>query len=243
MALPKIQSPIFQLKLPSDGKEIRYRPFLVKEQKILLIAMEADSENDVTTAIKQIVNNCSIDDVDVDKMPMFDLEYFFTKLRAKSVGEIVEMRLQHGRGVNSKGEQCKHVTNFKLNLMDVEVHKEKDHTDKIILDEERQIGIKLSYPKINLVDTIKGKNEIQGVLDATKMCTEYIFDADNVYAKADMKDDELSEFLEDLSQAQFEKIVSFFKTMPKLKHTIKWKCGGCGCQETVNLEGMQSFFA
>jgi hypothetical protein len=96
MALPKLEAPIFELTLPSTESPIRYRPFLVKEQKILLIAMESESETDMTNAIKQIVNNCAVDKVDVDKMPIFDLEYFFTRLRAKSVGEQVELRLQHG---------------------------------------------------------------------------------------------------------------------------------------------------
>lgn len=243
MALPKLEAPIFELTLPSTETQVRYRPFLVKEQKILLIAMESESETDMTNAIKQIVNNCAVDKVDVDKMPIFDLEYFFTRLRAKSVGEQVELRLQHGGRINSKGEQCAHVTQFKLNLLEVEVEKEEGHTDKIVLDEEKGIGIKLMYPKMNIAQLVAGKNQIDGVLEAIKECTEYIFDADSVYTRADMKDSELLEWVEQLSQAQFEKLVKFFQTMPKLKHTIKWKCRECGCDDTVTLEGMQSFFA
>ena len=243
MALPKLEAPIFELTLPSTETPIRYRPFLVKEQKILLIAMESDAEKDTINAIKQIVNNCAVDNIDVDKMPIFDLEYFFTKLRAKSVGEQVDLRLQHGGRINSKGEQCAHVTNFKLNLMEIEVEKEEGHTDKIILDDASGIGIKLNYPKINISEMVSGKNQIEGAIEAIKECTDYIFDKDNVYARSDMKDSELVEWIDQLSQAQFEKIVQFFQTMPKLKHTITWKCKECGCDDTVTLEGMQSFFA
>jgi hypothetical protein len=243
MALPKLEAPIFELTLPSTESPIRYRPFLVKEQKILLIAMESDAEKDIINAIKQIVNNCAVDNIDVDKMPIFDLEYFFTKLRAKSVGEQVDLRLQHGNRINSNGDQCAHVTNFKLNLMEIEVEKEEGHTDKIILDDVSGIGIKLNYPKINISEMVSGKNQIEGAIEAIKECTDYIFDKDNVYSRADMKESELVEWVDQLSQAQFEKIVQFFQTMPKLKHTITWKCKECGCDDTVTLEGMQSFFA
>jgi hypothetical protein len=243
MALPKLEAPIFELTLPSTEAPIRYRPFLVKEQKILLIAMESDAEKDIINAIKQIVNNCAVDTVDVDKMPIFDLEYFFTKLRAKSVGEQVDLRLQHGNRINSNGDQCSHVTNFKLNLMEIEVEKEEGHTDKIILDDASGIGIKLNYPKINISEMVSGKNQIEGAIEAIKECTDYIFDKDNVYSRADMKESELVEWVDQLSQAQFEKIVQFFQTMPKLKHTITWKCKECHHDDTVTLEGMQSFFA
>lgn len=244
MALPKIDAPIFELKLPSSGEGIKYRPFLVKEQKILLIAMEGQDEDDVMTAIKQIINNCAIDTVDVEKLPAFDIEYFFTRLRAKSIGETVDLRLQHGNSMNSNGDACNTITPYKLNLLEIEVDKEEGHTDKIVLDEERGIGIKLSYPKINLAQLVSSKkNQIEGLIAAIKECTEYIFDADAVYNRSDFSDSELDEFIDGLSQAQFEKISFFFKTMPKLKHQIKWKCRECKCEETVVLEGMQSFFA
>lgn len=234
---------MFELTLPSTGATVKYRPFLVKEQKILMIAMEGESESDMLNAIKQIINNCAVDKVDVDKMPVFDIEYFFTRLRAKSVGETVDLKLQHGGRLNSSGESCKHVTNFRMNLLDIEVEKEESHTDKILLDEERGVGIKMTYPKIDLAKYVaKKKNEIEGVIEAIKECTEYIYDAENVYLKKDHSSNEIDTFINDLSQAQFEKIVNFFKTMPKLKHTVKWKCAECNHDDEVVLEGMQSFF-
>jgi hypothetical protein len=243
MPLPKLDSPIFELTLPSSGETIKYRPFLVKEQKILMIAMEGQSEKDMLNAIKQIINNCAVDKVEVEKLPIFDIEYFFTRLRAKSVGETVDLKLQHGARLNSSGESCKHVTNFRLNLLEVEVEKAEDHSDKIILDEERGIGIKLTYPKIDLAKYVaKKKNEIDGVIEAIKECTEYIFDKENVYMRKDHSANELDSFINDLSQEQFTKIVNFFKSMPKLKHTIKWKCAECNHEDSVTLEGMQSFF-
>ena len=126
MALPKINSPIFELTLPSTGASVKYRPFLVKEQKILLLAMESDDQKAVLTAIKQIVNNCAIDEIDSSKIPTFDLEYFFMRLRAKSIGETIELKLRHPTGTNSKGEDCDGITDATLDLLEIEI--KKSHT-------------------------------------------------------------------------------------------------------------------
>ena len=149
MALPKIKSPIYELTLHSTKKNYRYRPFLVKEQKILLMALESQDAKEMLRAIKQIITNCAIDDVEVEKLPMFDLEYFFLRLRAKSIGEEIDLKLTHPTGLNSKGELCEHSTSLKLNIMDVEIEVSDTHTDKIILDEETNIGVVLKYPIIS----------------------------------------------------------------------------------------------
>lgn len=246
MPLPKIDKPIFELTLPSSGKTMRYRPFLVKEQKILLIALESEDQVAIFNAMKQIVSNCAIDEIDVDKMPIFDLEYFFLRLRAKSIGEIVELNLRHPTGINSKGEACNHASSYKLNLLDVEVHKTIGHQDKIIIDEEKQIGVKFKYPDgalaSQVTENIEGGNEIDQASEAMFNCIDYIFDKDNVYKKEDSTKEELVEFFQDLSQEQFQKLAKFFDTMPKLKHELKWKCGGCGCEEEYVMEGMANFF-
>lgn len=245
MALPKISSPVFELKLPSTGKEVKYRPFLVKEQKLLLMALESQDQKDMLRAIKQIVNNCAIDKIVVDDLPMFDLEYFFIKLRAKSVGEIVDLRLSHPDKKNSEGAECNHVVNFKLNLMDVEVQKENDHTNKIILDEESKIGICLKYPTMALADRIQSlgqQSQIETVLSLVADSVDYIYDAENVYPAKENSKKEILEFINDLSQDQFKKLTDFFNTMPKLKHTIKWKCPECQNEEKIELEGMANFF-
>ena len=165
MSLPKIQVPIFELILPSTGKGIKYRPFLVKEQKILLMASESEDQKEMLRAIKQIVNNCAVDEVDVERMPVFDLEYFFIRLRAKSVSEEIDLNLSHSTGYNTKGESCNHITNMKLNLLQVEVEKQISHIDKIILDEETGIGVKLKYPTGKFIadgiENIEDKNQIE----------------------------------------------------------------------------------
>lgn len=245
MPLPKIDKPIFELTLPSSGKGVRYRPFLVKEQKILLIALESDDQTATFNAVKQIINNCAVDEIDVDKLPIFDLEYFFLRLRAKSIGEIVELNLRHPTGYNSKDEVCNHASSYKLNLLDVEVQKSLNHEDKIMIDEENGIGVKFKYPDGALASKVAedvGNNEIDQASEAMYNCIDYVFDKDNVYKKEDSTKEEMIAFFQDLSQEQFKKLASFFDTMPKLKHRVKWKCVGCGCDDEYELEGMANFF-
>jgi undecaprenyl pyrophosphate synthase len=245
MSLPKINAPIFELVLPSTEKTVKYRPFLVKEQKILLIAMESGDQRSMMTAIKQIINNCAVDPVDVDKLPVFDLEYFFVRLRAKSIGETIDLNLRHPNDMNSKDEVCEHVTKKTLNLLDVEVHKSIAHEDKIVLDEETKIGIKFKYPTSEFALSIENPeemNQLDLATDAIINSIDFIFDADNVYKREDHTRQELIDFIENLSQKQYEKLSSFFDTMPKLKHEVTWKCTGCGQEEKVSLEGLANFF-
>ena len=243
MALPKIAAPIFELNLPSTGQAIKYRPLLVKEQKILLLALESDDQKSITTAIKQIINNCAIDPVDVDKLPTFDLEYFFVRLRAKSINEKVDLRMSHPGFKNKLGEECSHQTLVSFDLMDLEVVKTANHTNTILLDEVNGIGIKLKYPTMDVDTTLTG-DETQMELATISVINsiDYIYDKENVYNKDDHTKQELLDFIDNLSQEQFTKLASFFETMPKLKHTIKWKCGKCGQEDQSELEGMSNFF-
>lgn len=245
MALPKINTPIFELTLPSNGKTIKYRPFLVKEQKILLMAMESEDQKAMMLAIKQIINNCAVDQVDCDNLPMFDLEYFFLRLRAKSIGEEIELNLRHPTGQNSAGNVCDHATKRKLNLLEVEVHKSIEHQDKIVLDEATGVGVKFKYPTSAMVensDVDKIDNQLDLATEAIINSIDYIFDNDNIYKKEDSTKEELKEFIEGLSQQQFESLSKFFDTMPKLKHVLRWKCSGCGHEDETTLEGLANFF-
>lgn len=248
MALPKINAPIFELNLPSTGQAVKYRPFLVKEQKILLMSMTNDDvdSNSMLVAVKQIVNNCLLDEtINVEKLPTFDLEYVFLRLRAKSIGEEIDLNLKHMTGHNSKNEECDGTTSMKLNLMNVDVIKTIGHMDKIVLDEESGIGVKFKYPDGELATkfkVIEGSNEIDIAESAMLSCVEYIFDKENIYKRTDTSDEELIEFIENLSQEQFRKMANFFETMPKLKHTIEWKCSKCGCKDEITLEGLGNFF-
>jgi len=246
MALPKFNNPIFELTLPSTGQSVKYRPFLVKEQKLLLIALEGNNQNEVLTAIKQIVGNCAIDDIDPSKIALFDLEYFFMRLRSKSIGESIDLRLRHPTGFNSNNEECDHMTPISVDLLGVEVEKLEDHTDKIILDDETGIGVKLKYPNVDMAiatnKTIEGKNQMDIATDAIINSIEYIFDKETVYKKEDSTKKELVEFIENLTQDQYLKLTKFFETMPKLKHKVEWTCKKCGCRDDVTLEGLSNFF-
>ena len=244
MALPKINTPIFELTLSSTGESVKYRPFLMKEQKILLLALESGETKSIMTAVKQIINNCVVGDIDVEKLPVFDLEYFFMRLRGKSIGETVDLQLRHPTGLNSKDEECQHVTKFTFNIMEVEVEKTITHTDKIIIDEETGLGIKLKYPTADFTEM--DTDNLSQLDVAVKMlisCIDYIYDKEEIYKKEDSSSLELQEFVDSLSQEQFKTVMNFFETMPKLKHTINWKCTGCGCDDEVTLEGMGNFFA
>jgi len=245
MSLPKISAPLFELTLPSSGESIQYRPFLVKEQKILMMAMESEDQKAMMNAVKQIINNCSVTEVDVNKLPIFDLEFFFLRLRAKSIGEEVELNVRHPTGYNNVGKECDGATKFKLNLMNVEVEKTLAHMDKIVLDESTGVGVKFKYPTSSLYEEYEykeGDTELDVASQAIIGCIDYIFDKDNIYKREDSTKEELVEFLENLSQEQFQKLNAFFETMPKLKHNITWKCAKCGVEEKLDIEGLANFF-
>ena len=245
MALQKINTPIFELTLSSSGQPVQYRPFLVKEQKILLLALESGEAKSIMTAVKQIIRNCVVgDNVDVDKLPTFDLEYFFMRLRGKSIGEVVDLQLRHPTGFNSKNEECENVTQFKFNIMEVEVQKTIEHSDKIIIDENTGLGIKLKYPTADFAELdVENLSQLDIASKLLVASIDYIYDKEEVYKKEDSSEKELSEFIDNLSQEQFTSVMKFFETMPKLKHTINWKCTKCGCDDEVSLEGMSNFFA
>lgn len=247
MALPKIQAPIFELTLPSTGESIKYRPFLVKEQKILLMALESREEAEMLRAIKQIITNCCLTDtLKVDALPMFDLEYFFLKLRAKSIGETIQLNMSHYQNTNRRMEECDHTHQLTLSLMDVEVEKDPEHTNKIMLDEETKIGLVLKYPTISLADKMQkaggDKNQMDAIVDVVCSSIDYIFDAENTYPASESTKQELADFINNLSQEQFAKVNQFFNTMPKLKKTIKWHCPKCDTDDEITLEGMANFF-
>jgi hypothetical protein len=252
MPLPKLNVPMFELNLPSNEKKVRFRPFLVKEQKILMMALESDDQVATLNAVKQIVNNCAVDEIEVDDLPMFDLEYFFVRVRSKSIGEVVELTMRHPTGMNSKGEQCSHGTNFKLNLLDVDVQRAIAHETKILIEEETGTGISFKYPTSTMIieaqKEYKDKpddekdSQIDIAIKAIIDCIDYVYDKENIYKKDDFSKKELVEFIDGLSQEQFLKLTQFFDTMPKLKHTVKWKCAGCGCEDSFDMEGLANFF-
>ena len=217
MGLPKIAVPEYSLKLPSTDEEIKYRPFLVKEEKLLLIAMESEDEKQIIEATKNVIKNCIINKIDIDVLPIFDIEYIFLWLRARSKGEVIEL--------NYKCPQCEKTVPISFNIEDIKIHRKDEHTNKIQLTND--LGVCMRYPDMKLqskLDSIDKDNQIELVLRSMMICIDYIYDNENIYSRKDHTEKELEEFLESLSDAQFQKVSSFFETMPKLKHEVKLEC-------------------
>lgn len=241
--LPKIDVPVHNLTLPLTKKSIKFRPFLVKEEKILLMAMESGEEDTVLTAIKQIINNCCIDELNIDTLPVTDLEFLFLNLRARSIGEVVELQYKCNNKVKTEsGEEkdCGGLVKFDLNLLTIKPESEPNHTNRIELTEK--MGIVMKYPNMKIVQSSDGKNATDRIMKVLINCVDYIYDAETVYYRKDIDDKELVEFLENLNRDQFAKIQNFFDTMPKIKTNLDFKCVKCGYQEKVLVEGIQNFF-
>lgn len=238
--LPKIDIPIYETKLISNGEVIRFRPFLVKEQKLFLMAGESDDSKETIKAIKQVLRNCILDDVDIENMATFDIEYLFLQLRARSVGEIANLRFTCNNNI-SETEKCGNNVKIDVNVLEINPEKDKDHSNKIPITDT--IGIVLKYPTFNSLDISDlNTDNIEQILEIIVSCIDYIYDADNVYYAKDTPKQELVEFIENLKQADLEKVSTFFNTLPKVKKDVDFQCEKCGYKEVLTLEGIQSFF-
>ena len=243
MALPKLDVPIFTIDLPLTKTKLRYRPFLVKEEKLLLIAMESDDEKTIMDTIKQIINNCCLDDVDTETLPITDLEYFFLHLRARSIGEIVDLQYKCNNKVkDDAGEEveCGNNVKLKVNVLEIEPTFNDKHTNKIELTDK--LGIVMKYPNFATIDKVKSNNDVEQILGIIMNCVDYIYDEDSIYYRKDISDEELTEFIENLTQKQFAKVQEFFETVPAIKKELDFKCSKCGYQEKILIEGIQNFF-
>jgi hypothetical protein len=237
MALPTINTPTYELEVPSTDEKIRYRPFLVKEEKILLIAMESGKQEDIINAVKDIVTECTFSKLDLGNMPMFDIEYIFLQIRAKSVGEVSELRLLCP-------DDRETYADVEVDLSEVTVEVDEKHTNKIELTDE--MGIIMTYPTIDSL-TATGITDItaSNMLDVIGSCVLQIYDkkGEEIFDAKDSTKKELSEFIEQLNTKQFHKVQAFFDTMPKLKHTIKIKNPKTGVESDMLLQGLNDFFA
>jgi hypothetical protein len=233
MALPKLASAKFELTLPSTGEKVEYRPFLVKEEKALMIAQSTGKQDDIMRAVKDVITSCTFEKVDASKLPIFDLEYIFINLRAKSVGEIVKLM------VTCPDDNTTQVQ-VEVDLTKVECHKEVGHDTNIRLTDE--IGLIMDYPKVSSVQELDLENEMESTFEVIKSCVRQVYDSNNVYEKVDMDKEDLNEFIESMSHDQFDKVQEFFNTMPKVKHMIKVKNPKTGVDGEVVLQGMADFF-
>jgi hypothetical protein len=246
MGLPKIDVPIYEITLPLLQKKVKIRPFRVKEEKILLMAMESEDDAAVLLAIKQIVNNCCVDDLDVDSLPVLDLEYMFLQLRARSIGEIIDLQYRCNNDVDNEDEtkKCGNIIKLNFNALEVQPEFDVEHTKKIQLTQK--LGVVMKYPDFKLVNKISNLSNLSDadvIAKTISGCIDYIFDNDSVYYAKDATDEELLDFVDSLTREQFAKIQEFFDTVPKMKKNLTFKCSKCGYEEELVLEGIQSFFA
>lgn len=244
--LPKLDVPVYDIDLPVCKKKLKYRPFLVKEEKLLLMAMESNDEKTMIETIKQIINNCCLEDVDVDTLPVPDLEYFFLNLRARSVGEVVELQYKCNNTVkdeNGEDKTCGNLVPLELKILNVRPEISPEHSNKIELSEK--MGIVMKYPNFKMMEKLESsaeESEVQKLMNIICECVDYIYDSDSVYYRKDIETKELVDFIENLGRSHFEKIQKFFETMPKLKQQLKFECKKCGYKDNVMIEGLQNFF-
>ena len=234
MPLPQITTPEFTTILPSTGERLSFRPFLVKEEKILLMAQEGKDKNEIQRAVINILEECIKTPVTIEDLPLFDIEWLFIQLRSKSVGEVIDLKIKH-----IENKECLHLNPVEVNLEELEMTKDPKHTNIINITDD--IGVTMRYPSLKLV----GDKNPEG-LDSTAVfnlicdCVLNVFDKDQVYN--DFTKEEIDKFVGDLDQKQLLKFMDFFKTMPKVEHTIKYKCEKCGQDVEHKLNGLVDFF-
>lgn len=241
--LPKIDVPVYEIKLPSNGEPIKFRPFTVKEEKLFLMAYESEDVKYSVDTIIQVLNNCIISDIDVKDLPTFDIEYLFLNLRARSVGEVVKLKYRCNNDVNTEEgvKKCNSSVEMELNVLQIEPTRDINHSNKIEISDN--LGIVMKYPKIGLIKDNTNVEDFNIILELIINCIDYIYDENNVYYAKDSSKEELVEFLDSLQSKDLEKIKEFFDTMPKLKKKVDFHCNKCGYEENIELEGIQSFFA
>ena len=239
MPLPTIATPTYELELPSTGKKVKYRPFLVKEEKLLVLALESEDTKQITTAIRAVLKSCiQSRGVKVDSLPTFDIEFLFLNIRGKSVGEELEVNLI----CPDDGETSVPVT---INIDDIKISKSEDHTKKIQLD--KFLIMEMKYPSLD--EFIKNNFDFTGdpgidqSFDLIASCIDKIYNEEEVWSTADCTKKEVKEFLEQMNSMQFKEIEKFFETMPKLSHSVTFKNPKTKVESTVVLEGLSSFFA
>ena len=230
MALPKLNTPTYELILPSTGNKVKFRPFLVKEHKILLTMSEADN-NEVARIIRELVDVCTFKNLKINDLPHFDIEYIFMHLRAKSISETVDVI------VNC---ECGEKIDASFNIDNLQVIKSEGHNSKIMITEE--IGIELNYPNIDDVVNVFATNDNQKVIDLILKSVKAIYNQDEYWAAADQTKEELEEFIYSLTKDQFDKLEQFFVTSPKVVQVIECDCPKCGKHNISKLEGLQNFF-
>ena len=237
MPLPKINTPTYELVIPSTGKKTRYRPFLVREEKILILALESEDMSQITNAIVEIMSACILTKgIKVLELSTFDIEYIFLNIRSKSVGEVIEVNVTCPDDGETK-------VSMEINIDDIKVQKDKNHTNLIKFDES--LSMKMRYPSIEQFvenNFEVRKQNVDQSLDMITSCIDQVYTEEEAWAASDCTKDELKEFIEQMNTKQFKEIEKFFTTMPKLSHTVKVQNPETKVKSDVVLEGLASFF-
>jgi hypothetical protein len=238
MALPVLETNTFELTLPSSDVKVKYRPFLVKEEKILLQAMESQQQKQIVQALKDIVSVCTYGQLNVDELPTFDLEYVFLQIRSKSVGEVAKLK------VLCPDDKTTY-TDIEVDLSTVDVHVDDEHNNKIVVDENKKVGVLMKYPTINSVDPTKDYSKGADTKTLFKVISDgiyQIFEGEQVHMAKDYSADELNQFIESMDSKSFKKIQKFYETMPKLRHEVEVENPKTKVKSTITLSGLTDFF-
>ena len=237
MALPLANVAKYELTLPSQQKVIHYRPFLVKEEKILLMAMESGESKEMISAIKEIVKSCTFGEMNAEQHPMFDIEYVFLQIRAKSVGEVAKLKVL----CPDDGETYADV---EVDLAKVEVFVDDDHSPNVVIDEDRKLGVTLKYPSLKDIDgeTLTGEVNIEKTYKMIENSVESIYEGEIVHMAKDIEKKEVTEFLENLTAIQMRKLTDFYNSMPRLEHKVQVTNPKTKVESEVTLKGLASFF-
>jgi hypothetical protein len=240
MALPKLDVPTYEIVLPVSKTKVKFRPFLVKEQRNLLMAIESNESATIQQNVKDILYNCTLTEgIEIEKLPIIDVEFYFINLRAKSVGEVVESKYKCNNIVGDK--ECGNIMETEIDLQNISVEINEDISSEIKLTP--QITIKLKYPEFGIVQDSVGLESIAATtFNMIAKSIEYIYDGEQFYYGADASQEEMLEFVEGMNQEQFAKVENFFNNLPKLKKDINVVCSKCGFHHNIEVEGLESFF-
>ena len=233
MALPKLNTLNYELTLPSTGEQLTYRPFLVKEQKALMIAQESEDDKQIQNTFAQIIDACTFGEIDAYTIPMFDIEYIFLQLRGKSVGEKVQINV-----LCPDDEKTR--VDIEIDLKDVDIQMVEEHTNIIQLTDN--ISVIMKYPTLSDMSGFGDAGEVTSVFTMMKRCINEIHDKETIYNKIDISEKDLDEFIDSMSTENFENFATFFETMPKLQHMVTVKNPKTKKKNEVLIEGLQSFF-
>jgi len=234
MALPKIDVPRYPVTIPSTGEEFVMRPYLVKEEKVLLLALESQDTQQIAMAVRNLITSCIEGELDIDTLASFDIEKLFLELRAISVGDVIEL--------NSKCKECEHENPVSVKTSEIKL---TDHDpDSSTIRLTKDVGVTMKYPSAELISSIDAENldSVSGLMDLVSGCVNTIFDAENVYDVKKENDKEVQDFIESLTAEQFQKLGEFFVNIPRLEYNLEYECAGCGHKNEMELRGLASFF-